>query len=58
MTDSPLNLLWGTIAFTLALIQGALVVAAVAAIVAAGSLVLLFVAGLAFANWVIEEVLP
>jgi hypothetical protein len=58
VTDSPLNLLWSALAFTLALIQGALVAAAVVVIVAAGALVLLFVAGLAFANWVIEEVLP
>ncbi|HGE8241095.1 hypothetical protein LZT27_14150 [Aeromonas veronii] len=58
MTDSPLNLLWSALAYTLAMIQGVLVVAAVVVIVAAGSLVLLFVAGLAFANWVIEEVLP
>lgn len=58
MTDSPLNLLWSVLAYTLAMIQGVLVVAAVVVIVAAGSLVLLFVAGLAFANWVIEEVLP
>lgn len=58
MTDSPLNLLWSALVYTLAMIQGVLVVAAVVVIVAAGSLVLLFVAGLAFANWVIEEVLP
>lgn len=58
MTDSPLNLLWSALAYTLAMIQGVLVAAAVVVIVAAGSLVLLFVAGLAFANWVIEEVLP
>lgn len=58
MTDSLLNLLWSALAYTFALIQGVLVVASVVVIAAAGSLVLLFVAGLAFANWVIEEVLP
>lgn len=58
MTDSPLNLLWSALAFFFALVQHLLILSLVAMVAAAGALVLLFVAGLAFANWVIEEVLP
>lgn len=58
MTDSPINLLWSVLAFFFTLVQHLLILSLAAVVVAAGALVLLFVSGLAFANWVIEEVLP
>lgn len=58
MTTLQLNLLWDVLAFFFALVKHLLILSLAAVVAVVGAVVLLFIAGLAFANWVIEEVLP